>query len=72
VSGEKYSEFKQGDRIAEFGLAALILGGAAAIATKKGFWGALVAFFAAFWKLIAGVAVAALASLGSLFKRKKS
>jgi len=72
VSGEKYSEFKQGDRIAEFGLAALILGGAAAIATKKGFWGALVAFFAAFWKLIAGVAVAALASLGSLFKRRKS
>ena len=72
VSGEKYSEFKQGDRVAEFGLAALILGGAAALATKKGFWGAIVAFFAAFWKLIAGVAVAAVAGLGSFFKRKKS
>ena len=72
VTGEKYSEFKQGDRVAEFGLAALILGGAAALATKKGFWGAIVAFFAAFWKLIAGVAIAALAGLGSLFKRKKS
>lgn len=72
VSGEKYSEFKQGDRVAEFGLAALILGGAAALATKKGFWGAIVAIFAAFWKLIAGVVVAAVAGLGSFFKRKKS
>jgi uncharacterized membrane-anchored protein len=71
VSGEKYSEFKTGDRVAEFGLAALILGGAAAVATKKGLWGAIIAFFAAFWKLIAGVAVAALAALGSMFKRKK-
>src|SRR6185436_3988690 len=72
VSGEKYSEFKQGDRVAEFGLAALILGGAAALATKKGFWGAIVAFFATFWKLIAGVVVAAVAGLGSFFKGKKS
>jgi uncharacterized membrane-anchored protein len=72
VTGEKYSEFKPGDRVAEFGLAALILGGAAAVATKKGLWGAIAAFFAAFWKVIAGVAVAAIAALGSLFKRKKS
>jgi len=72
VSGEKYSEFKQGDKIAEYGLAALILGGAAAVATKKGFWAAIVAFLAAFWKLVAGAAVAVLAWLGSLFKRKKT
>ncbi len=42
VEGEKYSEFKKGDRVAEFGLAALIAGGAAAVATKKGFWAVLV------------------------------
>ena len=72
VSGAKYSEFKPGDRVAELGLAALILGGAAAIATKKGLWGAIAAFFAAFWKVIAGVAIAAVAALGSIFKRKKS
>lgn len=71
VSGEKYSEFKQGDRVAEFGLAALILGGAAAVATKKGLWGAIVAFLAAFWKVIAGVVLAGVAALGSIFKRKK-
>lgn len=72
VPGENYSEFKQGDKIAQYGLAALIVGGAAAVATKKGFWGALVAFFAAFWKLIVGVFVAAAAWLGSRLKSKKS
>jgi len=71
VSGEKYAEFKQGDRVAQFGLAALVLGGAAAVATKKGFWTALVAFFGAFWKLIAGAAVAGWAGFKALFKKKE-
>lgn len=51
-AGEKYTEFKQGDKIAEYGLAALILGGAAAVATKKGFWAVLAGLFAGLWKLI--------------------
>jgi uncharacterized membrane-anchored protein len=51
-SGEKYTEFKQGDKVAEYGLAALILGGAAAVATKKGFWAVLAGLFAGFWKII--------------------
>lgn len=72
VPGEKYSEFKAGDRIAEYGLAALIVGGAAAVATKKGFWSLLAGFLAAFWKVLAGVGVAALAGLGSLFKKKQT
>lgn len=72
VPGERYSEFKPGDEVAAYGLAALIVGGAAAVATKKGFWAALVAFVGAFWKLLVGVGIAALAGLGSLFKRKKA
>ncbi len=36
VSGEKYSEWKEGDKIAAYGLGALVLGGAAAVATSKG------------------------------------
>jgi uncharacterized membrane-anchored protein len=68
--GESYTEFKSGDKVAEYGLAALILGGAAAVATKKGFWAVLVGFFAAFWKVLAGVVVAAIAGLGSIFKKK--
>jgi len=70
-SGETYAEFKQGDKVAEYGLAALILGGAAAVATKKGFWAVLGGFFAAFWKVLAAAAVAAVAGIGSIFKKKK-
>ncbi|WP_263771648.1 DUF2167 domain-containing protein [Propionivibrio soli] len=71
-SGEKYSEFKQGDRIAEYGLAALVAGGAAAVATKKGLWGVLGAFLAATWKVLAGAGVAVFAGVRSLFRRKPS
>ena len=69
--GESYAEFRDGDKIAEYGLAALVLGGAAAVATKKGLWAVIAGFFAAFWKVLVGFAVAAVASIGSLFKKKK-
>ena len=72
VAGERYSEFKPGDKVAQYGLAALIVGGAAAVATKKGFWAVLAGFLGAFWKLVVGAGVAALAGLGSLLKRKKA
>ncbi|WP_020396337.1 DUF2167 domain-containing protein [Thiolinea disciformis] len=69
-SGERYAEFKQGDRVAEFGLAAHIAGGAAAVATKKGFWAVIAGFFAAAWKFIAVAVVGLFAWLRSLFKSK--
>jgi uncharacterized membrane-anchored protein len=69
-AGETYAEWTEGDRVAEFGLAALVLGGAAAIATKKGFWAMLVSSIAAGWKLIVGLLVAGGMWLRSLFKRK--
>jgi len=47
--GERYAEFKSGDRVAEYGLAALVLGGGAAVAVKSGFAKAI-------WKfLVVGV-----------------
>ena len=59
VAGEKYAEFKSGDKIAEYGLAALVLGGAAAAAAKAGwlkflgkFWIVIVAALAAAWGLV--------------------
>jgi len=70
--GEKYSEFKAGDHVAEFGLAALVTGGAAVIATKKGFWAAAALFLAKMWKLVAIGGVALIAGLRSLFKKKES
>ncbi len=66
VSGERYSEFRAGDRIAEYGLAALVLGGAAAVATKSG-------FLKAFGKLIVvgvvGLGAVVLAAFRKLFRR---
>ena len=64
--GETYAEWKPGDKVAEYGLAALILGGAAAVATKKGLWGVLAGFFAAAWKAIA----AAVIGVGAWLKRR--
>ena len=56
VTGQKYGEFKQGDKIAEYGLAALVLGGAGAAAFKLG-------FFQKFWKffVFGGLGLAAFA-----------
>ncbi|EPF93005.1 membrane protein [Acinetobacter gyllenbergii] len=70
--GEKYAEYREGDKVAEYGLAALIAGGAAVVATKKGFWAAIAAFFAAAWKFIAVGVVAVGGWLRSLFNKKKS
>jgi len=51
VSGERYAEFQEGDKIAEYGLTALIAGGAGAAAAKLGLFGKL-------WKLVAGIVLA--------------
>ncbi|MDR2215469.1 MAG: DUF2167 domain-containing protein [Nevskiaceae bacterium] len=63
--GDSYAEYRPGDKVAQYGLAALVLGGAAAIATKKGFWAVLAGFFATAWKFIAVAAVA----VGAWLKR---
>lgn len=70
VQGEKYTEFKEGDRVAEYGLAALILGGATAVAAKKGFFAVILAFLAGAWKLLLIPFVLALGWIKSLFAKK--
>jgi uncharacterized membrane-anchored protein len=67
--GEQYAEFRQGDRVAEYGLAALIVGGAAAAAAKSGVLKGL--------GKLAGVAIfggiaAIVALFRGLFGRRKS
>ena len=69
-SGETYAEWKPGDKVAEYGLAALVLGGAAAVAAKKGLWGVLAGFLAAAWKAIAAATVGVVAWLRSRFGKK--
>lgn len=69
TSGSTYSEFRPGDKIAEYGLTALITGGAAAVALKTGLFGKLWKFaaliFIKAWKL----AVVALVAVGAMFKK---
>ncbi len=42
VDGQRYAQFTAGDKIAEYGLAALVVGGGAAIAAKTGLLGKLM------------------------------
>lgn len=70
-AGEKYSEFRPGDHVAEIGLAALITGSAAAVASKKGVFAAIALFLAKAWKLVLVGLVAVGGAIGKLFGRKK-
>src|SRR3546814_19375565 len=49
-AGEKYAEFREGDHVAEYGLAALITGGDAAVAAKTGWLPASGIFLAEVWE----------------------
>jgi uncharacterized membrane-anchored protein len=70
-AGEKYAEFRPGDHVAEIGLAALVTGGAAAVASKKGFFAAIGVALLKFWKLLAVGLVAVGAWLRKLLGGKK-
>jgi uncharacterized membrane-anchored protein len=63
-TGQKYAEYKEGDKVAEYGLAALVVGGASAVAVKTG-------LFKWIWKGLAVGFVALLSFLKKLFSRKK-
>lgn len=56
--GHRYAEFRSGDKVAEYGLTALVAGGAGVVAAKTG-------LLAKFWKFI----VAGLVAIGAFFKR---
>lgn len=68
----QYSAFQEGDKIAEYGLMALVAGGAAAVATKKGLWAVIAGAFAVFWKLILAGFVVLLVGIGKIFGKKDS
>lgn len=61
---QSYAAFKPGDKVAEYGLAALIAGGTLAVAAKSGLLGK-------FWKLLVAGGVALAAGLRKLFGGKK-
>ncbi len=70
-TGSKYSEWKQGDKVAEYGLTALVAAGAGATAAKLGFFGFLAKLFAKGGKAVVAGVVALLAGIGKLFSGRK-
>ena len=71
-TGDTYAEWRPGDKVAEYGLAGLIVGGAVAAAAKTGLLKGLFVALAAAWKLVVAAVVALLAGLKSLFKRRQA
>ena len=67
VEGQRYAEFRQGDRIAEYGLTALVAGTGAFAAAKMGLFGKLGLVFAKLGKAAILLVVGALAGLKKLF-----
>jgi uncharacterized membrane-anchored protein len=63
-AGHSYAEFRAGDKVAEYGLAALVAGGATALAAKTG-------LLAKLWKLIVALVVGLFAALKRLFNYLK-
>ena len=72
VKNERYADYRPGDHVAEYGLAALVTGGVAAVAAKKGLFATLGAFLVAAWKFVAAGVVALGAWLRRLFGAKKA
>lgn len=64
-SGQTYAEYRSGDKLAKYGLGALVVGGAAVGAAKLGLFTALAVFLKKGWKLV----VLAFAGIASFFKK---
>lgn len=67
VEGQRYAEFREGDRIAEYGLTALVAGAGVVAASKMGLFGKLGLVFAKLGKAAILLVVGALAGLKKLF-----
>jgi uncharacterized membrane-anchored protein len=64
-TGETYAEYKPGDKLAKYGLGALVLGGAAVGAAKLGLFASLAVFLKKGWKLV----VLAVVGIAAMFKK---
>lgn len=67
--GSSYAEFRSGDKVAGYGLAALVAGGVTAAAVKSGAAKGILAGILALWKVILAGVVAAFAGVAKFFRR---
>jgi uncharacterized membrane-anchored protein len=68
-SGQSYAEYRSGDKVAKYGLAALVLGGTAVGAAKLGLFAWLAVFFKKAGKLIIVAFVAVVAFFKKIFAK---
>jgi uncharacterized membrane-anchored protein len=68
-SGNKYAEWTTGDKVAEIGLAALVVGGAGALAAKTGLLGKLGGMILLLFAKAKALIVALLAGVSAFFKK---
>ncbi|MES2737792.1 MAG: DUF2167 domain-containing protein [Verrucomicrobiota bacterium] len=75
VTGNSYAEYREGDKVAKYGLTALVAGGAAVTAGKMGLFAKLGGIFAKMGKavivVIAGIGIALKSLIGKLFGKKE-
>ncbi len=69
--GRSYAEFVKGDKVAQYGLTALIAGGVGAAAVKMGLFGWLGSFVAKMWKVVVAGVIAAGAGLKKLLSARR-
>ena len=69
VAGQKYSEFKAGDKVAAYGLSALVLGGGAVMAAKMGLFAKFGVLIGKAWKAIVFAVLALGAAIKKLFNK---
>lgn len=65
VSGSRYGDFRAGDKVAEYGLTALVAGGAAAVAVKSG-------LFKYLWKGLVVAVIAIGGAIKAIFGRRRT
>ncbi|HEV2845560.1 MAG TPA: DUF2167 domain-containing protein [Thermoanaerobaculia bacterium] len=70
-TGNRYAEWVKGDKVAEYGLTALVAGGAGAAAVKLGLFAKLGKMLAKGWKLVVAGIAALIALLRKLFGKKE-
>jgi uncharacterized membrane-anchored protein len=72
VEGKRYSQYVTGDKVAKYGLAALVVGGAVGLAAKTGLLAKLAIMLAKLWKaVILGIVALGAGIKKMLFGRKE-
>lgn len=68
-TGQTYAEYRPGDKVAKYGLAALVVGGAAVGAAKLGLFTSLLLIFKKAYKLVIVAFVAVVAAIKKFFAK---